>query len=65
MTVGANVKGCYYAIKNAEATLEQLTLKTTHPDVINAYKDAQQILHEVKQSLHKQVMFLAREEPQY
>lgn len=65
MTVGSDVKGCYFTIKSAEATLEQLALKSTSPTSKQVYLEAQQLLSEVKSDLHEQVLFLAREEPQY
>jgi len=65
MTVGTNIKGTYYTIKSAEATLEQLAIKTNDDESKNAFLEAQQILREVKTDLKKQVQFLAREEPQY
>lgn len=65
MTVGANVKGCYFAIKSAEATLDQLAIKTKSAESEKAFTEAKQLLSEVKDDLKKQVMFLAREEPQY
>lgn len=65
MTVGSNVKGCYFALKSAEATLAQLALKTTSEEARQIYEEAKQILREVKADLKEQVLFLAREEPQY
>lgn len=65
MTVGSDVKSCYYSVKNAEATLEQFMLSSTSPDYQVAYREALQLLTEVKQELNEQVLFLAREEPQY
>lgn len=65
MTVGANVKGCYFAVKSAEATLEQLSLKTTCEESKQAFLEAKQLLTEVKEDLKEQVLFLSREEPQY
>lgn len=65
MTVGANVKSCYFTIKSAEATLEQLALKTTTKESEQAYLEAKRLLAEVKSDLKEQVLFLAREEPQY
>lgn len=65
MTVGSNVKGCYFAVKSAEATLEQLALRTSSPESKQAYIEAKEMLTEVKTDLKQQVLFLAREEPQY
>lgn len=65
MTVGSNVKGCYFSVKSAVATLEQLALKTTVPETEEVFKQASILLSEVKLDLEQQVLFLAREEPQY
>lgn len=65
MTVGTNVKRCFFSIKSAEATLEQFILKTNIAETKQAYKQARQILTEVKTDLEKQVIFLAKEEQQY
>lgn len=65
MTVGANVKSCYFTVKNAEATLELLALKTQSEETKKILYDAQHLLSEVKDDLKKQILFLAREEPQY
>lgn len=65
MTVGSDVKGCYFSIKSAIATLDQLALKTTVTESKEVFIQASEILLEVKNDLQKQVLFLAREEPQY
>jgi len=65
MTVGANVKGSYFTVKSAEASLEQLALKTNNSESEKAFTEARQILTDVKADLKKQIQFLAREEPQY
>lgn len=65
MTVGSNVKSCYFAIKSAEATLAQLAVKSTNEPSKEAYKEAEQLISEVKADLKEQVLFLAREESQY
>lgn len=65
MTVGSNVKSCYFAIKIAEATLAQLAVKSTNERSKEAYKEAEQLLSEVKADLKEQILFLAREESQY
>ena len=65
MTVGSNVKGCYFAIKSAESTLNQLALKTTSKEAKQVYQEAAQMVNEIKADLKEQVLFLAKEEPQY
>lgn len=65
MTVGAEVKGVYYTIKNIEASLEQLSLKTNDENIKLVFTEANELVREVKTDLQKQVQFLAREEPQY
>lgn len=65
MTVGSNVKSCYISIKSAQAGLESLALSSTSNENQTAFKEGQQMLEDVKNDLHEQVLFLAREEPQY
>lgn len=65
MTVSSQVKVCYSSIKSAEATIQMLANKTQNKQTITAYKQAAQILSEVKVDLQEQVMYLLREEPQY
>lgn len=65
MTVGSDVKGCYYSIKHAQATLEDLALLPMKGEKHNQYKEAIRLLDEVRLGMHEQVLFLAREEPQY
>ncbi len=65
MTVGANVKSCYFSIKSAEATLQMLVQKSVNSESQQAYKNAQIVLEEVKSDLYKQIQFLSLEEPQY
>lgn len=65
MTVGANVKSCYFSIKSAEAGLKELALKTTSAESKAVFEEVQQVLNEVKADLNEQVLFLAKEEPQY
>ncbi|MEI3604888.1 DUF1657 domain-containing protein [Pseudogracilibacillus sp. SE30717A] len=65
MTVGANVKSSYFSIKSAEASLEQLAIKSNNKETKKALYDAQNLLSQVKEDLKKQIQFLAREEPQY
>jgi len=65
MTVGSNVKGCYFSVKSAEATLQMLEQKSVNKESKQAFHKAQQMLTDVKNDLNKQVQFLAQEEPQY
>lgn len=65
MTVGSNVKNCYISIKSAQIGLESLALSSSSKENQAAYNEGQQMLEEVKHDLHEQVLFLAREEPQY
>jgi len=65
MTVGANVKSCYFSIKNAEATLQMLEQESVNKESKQAFQLAQNILNEVKNDLNEQIQFLTREEPQY
>lgn len=65
LTVGSDVKNCYFSIKSATATLQQLTQKTNDTETKETFLQAEQLLLEVKNDLKEQVLFLAREEPQY
>lgn len=65
MTVGSQVKGCFASIKSAEASLEILANKAQDNDTEQAYKEALNLIKEVKDDLDKQIIFLSREEPQY
>lgn len=65
MTVGADVKNVYYTVKNIEATFEQLIEKSTDEEMKKVFIDANHIVSEVKDRLHKQVQFIVNEEPQY
>lgn len=65
MTVGKDVKGCYISVKSAEASLRQLAEMTTENTAYQAFQEASEIIAQVKIDLEKQVLFLAREEPQY
>jgi DNA-binding ferritin-like protein len=65
MTVGSQVKTCYASIKNIEATLAILANQTNEASSRNVYRETEAIITEIKKDLEKQVLMLAREEPQY
>lgn len=65
MTVGTDVKNCYFTIKSAEAALQMLKEKTINEESKLAFQQAEKLITVVKQDLHKQVLYLTREEPQY
>lgn len=65
MTVGSQVKTCYASIKSIEATLGVLASQTNEASARNIYRETETLLREIKQDLEKQVLLLAREEPQY
>lgn len=65
MTVGAQVKSCFAAIKSAEAILTMLQLKTQDEQTKAVYREAQTILNDIKSDLQQQIIFITREEPQY
>ncbi|WP_164669227.1 DUF1657 domain-containing protein [Virgibacillus doumboii] len=65
MTVGSQVKSCYSSVKNVDATLESLANKTQSPEAGEAFEEAQEIIAQVKEDLKNQVIYLAKEEPQY
>jgi DNA-binding ferritin-like protein len=65
MTVGSQVKTCYASIKNIEATLAILANQTNEASSRDVYRETEAIITEIKKDLEKQVLMLAREEPQY
>ena len=65
MTVGSEVKSCYASVKSAEATLKILANKTQDQQTKETFEQVQKLISEIKEDLQKQVMYLAREEPQY
>lgn len=65
MTVGTDVKNSYFTIKSAEAALQMLKEKTINEESKLAFQQAEKLITVVKQDLHKQVLYLTREEPQY
>jgi Protein of unknown function (DUF1657) len=65
LTVGSQVKGCFSAVKSIEASLAQLHEKSQSKEAKQAFQDVELIISEVKKDLEKQVINLAKEEPQY
>lgn len=65
MTVGSQVKSCFSSIKSVEATLNILANKTQQEQSKQAFIETQQMVKEIKEDLQKQVIQLAKEEPQY
>ncbi|GGA87629.1 DUF1657 domain-containing protein [Ornithinibacillus halotolerans] len=65
MTVGSQVRTCYASIKSIEATLSILSNQTNELTAREAYKEVESIIKEIKEDLNKQLLLLAREEPQY
>ncbi|AUJ26869.1 MULTISPECIES: hypothetical protein [Virgibacillus] len=65
MTIGAQVKGCYSAIKSVEASLQLLTAKTNEQEQQIKLTEAERIITEIKNELRHQVIQLSKEEPQY
>ncbi|HLQ70304.1 MAG TPA: DUF1657 domain-containing protein [Bacillota bacterium] len=65
MTVGTQVKSCYFTIKQIDAGLDILAAKTSDKASEEAYLQAQDILRAVKYDLEKQIIFIENEEPQY
>ncbi|MBM7598777.1 hypothetical protein JOC34_001134 [Virgibacillus halotolerans] len=65
MTVGSQVKSCFSTIKSAEASLSLLAKKTQQDQSRQAFTQSAQLISEIKEDLKKQVIQLAKEEPQY
>lgn len=65
MSVGTQVKSCYYTIKQIDAGLELLASKTKNSESAEAFLQAQGYMQTIKQDLEKQIIFIENEEPQY
>lgn len=65
LTVGSQVKNCYFTIKQIDAGLETLASKTSDVTSQNALLQAQEYVQSVKNDLESQVIFIENEEPQY
>lgn len=65
MTIGSQVKSCFSSIKSAEATISLLANKTQDQQTKQVYDEVNSIITEIKNDIQKQVIRLAREEPQY
>lgn len=65
MTVGTQVKSCYFTIKQIEAGLESLAAKTADKESAESFLQAQEHIQSVKNDLRKQIIFIENEEPQY
>lgn len=65
VTVDAQVKASYFTIKQAEATIKQLALKTNSIETKHAFHTAEQLLTLIKDDLQKQLVYLAKEETEY
>lgn len=65
MTVDSQVKNSYFTVKQAEATMKQLHLKTDDKEAKHAFQSAEQLLALVKNDLQEQLIFLAKEETEY
>lgn len=65
MTVASQLKTCYASIKSIEASLKILRAQTNEKEAQTAFLHTEKLMQEVKQDLEKQVLMLAREEPQY
>ena len=65
MTVGTQVKSCYFTIKQIDAGLELLASKTVNKASEEAYLQAQDTLRSIKYDLEKQIIYIENEEPQY
>lgn len=65
MTVGTQVKSCYFTIKQIDAGLEILATKTANEESNDAFLKAQEYMKIIKSDLEKQIIFIENEEPQY
>ena len=65
MTVDSQVKNSYFTVQQAAATMKQLRLKTDDNGAKHAFQTAEQLLALVKNDLQEQLIFLAKEEPEY
>jgi len=65
MTVDTQVKNCYFSLKQADATIQQLAIKTSSGEARQAFQSATSLLSLVQRDLEKQLTFIAKEEPEY
>lgn len=65
MTVDAQVKNSYYTIKQSEAILRQLAMKTDDMEAKYAFTTAEKLLISVQEDLKNQLIFIAKEETEY
>lgn len=65
MTVDSQLKNSYYTIKQIEATLSQLQLKTDDTEAKHVFSTAEELIASVKEDLNKQLTFIAKEETEY
>lgn len=65
MTVDTQVKNCYFSIRQAEATFKQLAIKTGDEEARHAFQTAIPLLTLIQNDLKQQLIYIAKEEPQY
>lgn len=65
MTVGSQVKQCAASLRNAEATLRSLNLKSSVKEESQEFEECAQQLNEVITDLSNRIGQLEYEEPQY
>lgn len=65
MTVGTQLKSCYYTIKQIDAGLETLAAKSSNEESTEAFLQAQEYIRNIRYELEKQIIFIENEEPQY
>ena len=65
MTVDAQVRNSYYAIKQSKANMQQLAIKTNDFEAKHAFMTTTQILNAVENDLKNQLIFIGKEETEY
>ncbi|MDQ0253974.1 hypothetical protein J2S74_001347 [Evansella vedderi] len=65
MTVASQVKQCVASLKNVEATLNSLAIRSENEQAEEAFRDACQTTRRVLADIEKRVGELEFEEPQY
>jgi len=65
MTVDAQVRNSYYTIKQSEAIIRQLAMKTDNVEAKHAFTTAEQLLGFIEEDLKNQLIFIAKEETEY
>ncbi len=65
MTVGSQVKQCLASVKNIEASLSGLAMRSKSREAQQTFHETMEVMHSIQEDLHNRVGELEREEEQY